>query len=772
MSVEGKPSGIRDETEALKVYPFSITTRVAIFLLCCVVIPMFFTGLCIEKGYLLPGKNAYLAIPVFLIPLTVPFAKFVAFYLIERDLKEIARFCLEVKKGNYLLYFDILNQRNKRDSLIVLLQNLTWMNRSLSHRELGNQNRFQQLRKDFGKVEKQAYTDPLTGLFNRRYLKKTISDYVQGLPLQKIVCMIYIDLDKFKNVNDTLGHAAGDELLVWLANCIKETCRCETDIPLRMGGDEFALLLMDVSAKEAVAIGRRIRDYYHRKNVFGTTLSIGVASLPEAEKICWSSIDLLTECADRQAYLVKKEGGDSVGIDGRTINLPPESEVRNERAHTLATIDPLTGLPNRYLAKERFQQALKRATRRKNKLCMMFLDIDDFKSVNEAFGHEAGDRFLRHIVLALKSVLRAEDSICRLGGDEFLIIAENMQGRQDVPALVLKITNAVKRSAVINKQHISATSSIGITLIPDDGEDFDDLCRRVDVALSDAKRSGKNNFSFFNPEMAEAVTESLSLITDLHSALALKQMELYFQPQIALETGHVVGAESLIRWHHPEKGFLSPVYFIQLAERSGQIIELGNWIIENACKKCAEWNLYSVEDLVIAINISQIQVRRGGIAEKVLECIDKYGLKGSNIELEFTESFLFENSSKIKKEFDILRKADVRLAIDDFGTGYSNLSYIKNFNISKIKIDRSFVGNIIDNRCDQVIVEAIINMARNLEIQIVAEGIEDVKTMELLKSMHCDIGQGFYWDKPMSESAFLDFLAANSQATTHFTNCD
>lgn len=739
-----------------KVSSLSITARVALFLLMFLFLPMVLTGICIENQMLLPGENMYLAIPIFFIPLIIPFSKLISYYLINRDLVRIDNFCDEVKKGNYSIYFDLPNQKEEEDSLITLLRNLTWMARNLALREDSSDDRFKKLRYDYGEMRKQAYTDPLTGLYNRRYLKRFASN-LKSSSLTTTLSMIYADCDNFKEVNDTHGHNVGDELLKWLGTCLAEASRVSQDVPLRMGGDEFALLLPGTGAKEASLIAKRLRSLYHRKNVYNTTLSLGIANSTCKEKVDWPLIENLIQYADQQAYLVKKSGGDNIGMEDLFIE--GESYSINNRRSTqrLADIDPLTGIPNRYLAKERFQQSLKRSRRSGLKLCLMFLDLDDFKSINETLGHHIGDKFLQHIVTCIKSSLRAEDSVCRLGGDEFLILMENIKNRDDVAALVSKIINSVRQKAVIDEQQVTVTSSIGITLVPDDGDDFDDLCKRGDIALSQAKETGKNNFSFFDPEVAETITESLSLITDLRSAIYLKQMELYFQPQVNLETGAIIGAESLIRWNHPEKGVLSPACFIPLAEQSRQIIELGEWIIDEACRKCAEWKSAGVRDVVIAINISPIQITRGSIARSILFALNKYGLEGSDIELEFTESLLLQNNETIEEDFRVLRNTGVSLAIDDFGTGYSNLNYLKAFEIGKLKIDRSFITDMISSKNDQAIVESIIMMTKSLMIKTVAEGIEDEQTLNLLHNLNCNIGQGFYWSRPLPEKQFLSY---------------
>ena len=740
------------------IFPFGITARVAIFLLIFLFVPMVLTGVLIEKGKLIPGENMYLAIPIFFIPLIIPFSRFVSYYLINRDLETIARFCAEIKRGNFSPQFDVPIQKENEDSLIVLQRNLNWMSLNLQQRANTNKERLTKLNNNYRQARKQAFSDPLTGLYNRRYLKNLFTNG-KRIQLYNNVSLIYIDCDDFKQVNDTKGHATGDDVLVWLAGCLRESSRVDRDIPLRLGGDEFALLLIDVELEESVAVAKRIQSLYHLKDAHGTTLSMGVASLSCDSVPTWSSIEFLIQHGDRQAYFVKNAGGNNISTNDQLIGVDQEASSMCVRAtRKLANLDPLTELPNRYLAKERFEQALTRSRIGGTKLCLLFLDIDDFKGINDLYGHEIGDKYLIFIAQCIKNVLKPEDSLCRLGGDEFLILIENIQSKDDVAPLVMKISDSVRTTSTIDNLCIVATSSIGITLVPDDGEDFDDLCKRADLALSEAKNDGKNHYCFFDPHMAETVNQSMVLMTDMRSAMSKGEMELFYQPQIDIANGQVVGAEALIRWHHPERRLLSPGHFIPLAERNGQIIEIGAWVIDSACRQCADWKSYGIEDLVMAINISPMQIKRDNFVTMVLTAIDRYGLEGKNIELEFTESLLLHNDSKIQKKFNELRKAGIYLAIDDFGTGYSNLNYIKHFNITKLKIDMSFIQGMADNQHDRAIVEAIVKMSKSLGLATVAEGIEDSETVELLRMLQCDTGQGYFWQRPQAAAEFLDYI--------------
>ncbi len=740
---------------------FGVTTRFAFFLFFILLLPMTITGLLIEKGMLMPGKNVYLAIPLFFLFLLIPLARFIAYHMINKDLALIDKFCTEIKKKNFSHSFIVPDQKEGEDTLITLQRNLNWMCRNLECQVNTSRDHVNKLRNDYKTAQKQAFTDSLTGLYNRRYLQ-AFFESKKGARNFCALSVIYIDCDHFKQVNDTKGHATGDDLLVWLANCLKASCRMDQDIPIRLGGDEFVLLLINLPLERSIAIGQRIQSLYQLKETHGTTLSMGLAELPCQEYPIWPSVEFLIKEADQQAYLVKKDGGNNIAARNTFIAMYKEGSKPEQK---VTSIDPLAELPNRYLAKERFQQALKRTRRNNSKLCLLFLGIDNFKTINDSLGHRIGDKYLLHIIQCIQGVVEEKGSVYRLGGDEFIILLENILSKDDVPAMVAKIGDAVRQSAQIEEHHVKTTSSIGITLVPDDGNNFDDLCRRADIALNEAKEQGKNQYCFFDPKTAEVVKESLILITDMRSALPLGQMELYFQPQIDLVDLQVVGGEALIRWNHQDRGVLTPETFISLAERSGQIVEIGNWIIDQACRQCAEWKKAGIKKPVVVINISPIQIKRSNIAEIVLKAIEKYGLQGRNVELECTESLLLEDDQGIWKDLAVLREKGVQLAIDDFGTGYYNLKHIKQFNISALKIDMSFVRGVATNPHDLAIVDTIIKMSKSLQLTTVAEGIENAKTLQMLQMMQCDIGQGYYWGLPLKADQYLDYCLKHSGTT-------
>lgn len=420
--------------------------------------------------------------------------------------------------------------------------------------------------------------------------------------------------------------------------------------------------------------------------------------------------------------------------------------------------DTLTGLPNRVLARDRFEQALAKTKRKDGFVCMMFLDMDDFKAINDSLGHQNGDMLLIEVADRLTSTLRRTDTIARLSGDEFLILLESINNKEQIISIAHKIINAIAKPYVINSQEMICTCSIGVAITPDDGEDFDTLLKHTDMAMHSSKEHGRNHFRFFDDKLNTNAQEHMSLIADLRKAVQDEELELYYQPKIDLHTGRVIGTEALMRWPHPERGMIGPNIFIPLAESSGLIIEMGAWAIKKACDDCHAWNKMGFPDITVAVNTSPLQFKRGDISEIVQKALLESNLTPSNLELELTESLLIEDSLDLKETLANLKRIGVNFSIDDFGTGYSNLGYLMQFDVNTLKIDQSFIRGIQDNRHDSAIVSAIIQMAYNLSLNTIAEGIEDQDTAKLLRDMGCKQAQGFLWSKPVVETEFRRFL--------------
>lgn len=420
--------------------------------------------------------------------------------------------------------------------------------------------------------------------------------------------------------------------------------------------------------------------------------------------------------------------------------------------------DALTGLPNRLLTQDRFHQTLAHIKRYPSKIGLLFLNLDHFKSINDAKGHQIGDLLLIELAERLKASLRETDTLCRHSGDEFIILLEGIQDTDRISTVALKILAEVAKPFEIGEHELNCTASIGITIAPGDGLDFNLLLQKADMALSKAKEFGRNNFHFFDEAMQSNVYEHMELLGDLRKAIVEKQFVLHYQPQVHLSTGNIMGCEALLRWQHPTKGLIPPLDFIPLAESSGLIVEIGSWVLFEACRQAKQWRDQGYGDIIMAVNISPIQCKRGRLDETVLHALEQSKLPPSCLELELTESMLIDDSKHLQDMLRRLKNLGVHFSIDDFGTGYSNLAYLKKFEMDTLKVDQSFVRKMDVDHQDKAIVRAILHMAQGLGLHTIAEGIEDETILHKLKEMGCEIGQGYYWSKPLSPAAMDEFF--------------
>lgn len=435
------------------------------------------------------------------------------------------------------------------------------------------------------------------------------------------------------------------------------------------------------------------------------------------------------------------------------------------RIEYLAHHDALTGLPNRVLARERFAQTIALAERAQTEAALLFLDLDNFKTINDSLGHAAGDELLRQASRRLSQWVRSSDTVCRQGGDEFLVILGGMPDGDAIADVAVKLTQLLTDPYKLGGLDVTVTSSIGIALFPEDGADFDTLLKKADMAMYRAKESGRNAFRFFDTEMNSSVVEHLHLISGMRQALASQEFTLHYQPQFDLASGAVVGAEALLRWRHPELGLIPPGKFIPVAEKSGLIIDIGAWVLQEACRQGVAWQAQGLGELLLSVNLSPVQFRRGDIERVVLNALDESGLPAGHLDLEMTESLLIDDSSQLSELLTRLRALGLSFSIDDFGTGYSNLGYLKRFEVERLKIDQSFIRRLTEQPHDEAIVRAIIQMAHSLKLTTVAEGIEDAATLARLRELGCDRGQGFYWSPALPAEEFAAYVRAQRQST-------
>ena len=430
------------------------------------------------------------------------------------------------------------------------------------------------------------------------------------------------------------------------------------------------------------------------------------------------------------------------------------------RIEFLAYHDALTGLPNRLLMQDRFEQAAAQAQRGNARVALLFLDLDGFKSINDTLGHQLGDALLKAIAERLRSCVRETDTISRQGGDEFLIVLRDLPDA-DVPAGIMgKIIETLQLPCRIEGHEIATTVSIGAALFPDDGRDFETLLRKADMAMYRAKEAGRNTYRFFDEAMNAEVVDHLQLQAGLRRALERQEFVLHYQPQIELETGEVIGVEALLRWQHPELGMVEPGRFIPVAEESGLIVPIGQWVIDEACRQAMAWQRAGLPPLTMAVNFSAVQFRRGDVEQSIAQALQASGLPAALLELELTESILIQNVDDVLARLQRLKQLGVQLSIDDFGTGYSSLAYLKRFDIDRLKIDRSFVRDLATDPDDAAIVRAIIQMARSLNLRTIAEGVETDEMLARLSAFGCNEVQGYLFARPMPADETEAYLRA------------
>lgn len=448
------------------------------------------------------------------------------------------------------------------------------------------------------------------------------------------------------------------------------------------------------------------------------------------------------------------------GQDVHTIFINDISERKQaeERIRHLATHDGLTGLPNRNLIMDRIVQAIKHARRANSSLALLYLDLDRFKVINDGFGHSFGDTVLQVAAKRLTALVREGDTVSRQGGDEFLILLTDLHHAADAYIAAEKVVKSLDRPIVVENRKVYLTGSIGVSVYPHDGETPDELIDNADVAMYRAKELGRNTYQFFTPEMSEQTQRRVTLETYLREAIAEDQFTLAYQPKVDLITGCIVGCEALLRWHHPQLGPVSPDQFIPIAEDSGLIVPIGDWVLRTACAQAKAWAQTYPQALCVAVNISARQFLQQDVTSWVVRTLEETGLRPDQLELEFTESLIAKDVNKVITTFNQLRQLGVKLSIDDFGTGYSSLSYLKRFRVDALKIDQSFVRDMLTDPEDAAIVRAVISMAHSLEFKVIAEGVETLEHSQFLRQNACNEIQGFYISKPLPAEEFAQLL--------------
>lgn len=445
------------------------------------------------------------------------------------------------------------------------------------------------------------------------------------------------------------------------------------------------------------------------------------------------------------------------------------TERKNAQAKMefMAHHDALTGLPNRLQLVERLEHELRRAERHGYFGAVLFIDLDQFKTINDSLGHPVGDRVLEVVASRLQQSVREEDLVARLSGDEFVVVLTVLDQNIETAALRAgeiseKIRSIVSQPYLYDNMELRVTCSVGVVVYPDKNNSVHELLRYADTAMYQVKEKGRDSIEFFNEEMADKVSRQLTMEGDLHRALEEGHFQLYYQPKIDINTNKVIGAEALLRWHHPTKGMVSPVEFIPVLETSGMIIEVGQWVLEDACKTLVNWQSAGLwkPGMKLSINISPRQFRRAAFVDDVLAALEKYPIPRDSLDMEITEGIVIQRVDDAIATMTTLNERGISFSLDDFGTGYSSISYLKRLPVSTLKIDQGFVRDIIVDRNDRVLVETIITMGRLLDMELVAEGVETNEQLAILKSFQCDYYQGYLFSQPIPIEKFEAILAA------------
>lgn len=448
---------------------------------------------------------------------------------------------------------------------------------------------------------------------------------------------------------------------------------------------------------------------------------------------------------------LKKEIADREAIERALL-------MSQERLDQLAHYDTLTNLPNRLLFNELLRKFISEAKRQKKNLAVLFLDLDRFKNINDSFGHSIGDQVLKIVAERMRSVLRNEAIISRLGGDEFMVLINDVEYSDQVAVIARRILGAFVTPVMVGEHELYLNLSIGISIYPNDGMKFEDLEKNADMAMYRAKQSGGGTFHYYTREMNQAASKFIELETNLRKAVNNKEFVVYYQPKIDLKTREIVGAEALIRWNHPQLGFISPASFIPVAEETGLILSIGEFVLAEACRTAKLWQEQGLKMVPVAVNLSAVQFRNLNLVQSITTILSETGLTPEYLELEITESAVMENVNIAIGKLRAIREIGILVSVDDFGTGYSSISYLKQFPINYLKIDRSFVDGIPDNPDDVVIASAVISLAHSLGFKVIAEGVETQGQSQFLVESDCDMAQGYYFSRPVPNEEFSKLL--------------
>ncbi|MET0070596.1 MAG: diguanylate cyclase [Candidatus Thiodiazotropha sp.] len=666
-------------------------------------------------------------------------------------------------------------------------------------------------------LELLATRDPLTGCYNRRaFFEKYGALFKSAVKENSGLVFMMIDLDDFKTINDQFGHANGDKVIRFIAETLLVNSRPE-DVVGRYGGEEFSLVMPHADREQAVVLAERLRNEIQQKgyDLFTdnrtVTASFGLAQLADGVE---DQMQLISN-ADDALYLAKEQGrnrvifwdgdmttreraveqakreeferrmalangqsdkilqGEVHRLEDLVRNLESELEYSREEIKRREGKDELTGLPNRIIFSDRILQVLARCKRYEKSAALVSIDIDDFSSINEAFGFSNGDRILKVISSRLVDTLRITDTVAvidqqddkesstisRVNNDEFALILTDVNDIESITWVIRRLLNGLKKPIEVNDQELFVSFSVGVALYPHDDDTPAGLMHKAGSARFAAKRDiGSNNIHFFSPDINRDAYHKVWLESQLHKAIVRAHFELVYQPKFDLKSGRIVSLEALARWPHAKVGSIPPAEFIPVAESTGLIHKLGIWVLRQAIQDLKVWHRAGFDDLRIAVNLSAVQLRKSKLTQKVLESCEQAGVAPGHLELEITESALVENFKQTASVMQAMSEAGIHFVLDDFGKGFSSLSYLRTLPIDAIKIDHSFIEDTLPSEYDQTIINGIISLARGLHLRVTAEGVETESQKKVLSRLGCDEVQGTLYCEPVAMEQALSLL--------------
>ncbi|GAB3424433.1 diguanylate cyclase [Massilia agilis] len=642
--------------------------------------------------------------------------------------------------------------------------------------ELTKNQGFEKLEQALALIKELAIRDELTGAHNRRRVLELIASEKERSDRNgRGFCLCLLDIDFFKRINDTYGHAAGDTVLREFARTVQSMVR-GTDTFGRYGGEEFMLMLPETRAEDALMLAERVRGAVERMRAIdgaseiAVTVSIGVTEYRAGEEVGQA-----VARADEALYMAKSTGRNRVVRHGSDCTvMQPGGPARQSKANqhdmglTVARLidsaqyDQLTGLLNRRLLRDRLRHAMERADRNRHTVALILMDINNFKEVNDALGYEAGDAVLAQAGATIRGCLRDSDSVARWGGDEFVALLEDLAVESDAQAVADKILARFAQPFRTGAHECLITMSVGIALYPAADCDLDALLKRADIAVRLARRWGENSVRVYSADASEPQSERLALKTGMREALREGQLFIEYQPQVELASRRIVGVEALLRWQHPVYGRIAPDRFIPLAEETGLIVQIGEWVLRTACAQNRAWREAGLPEVRTAVNLSARQLKDPDIVARVLQIVADSGVPTRCVEIEITEGTLIEDLAVNRVLMNELRQAGVLVSIDDFGAGYSSLNYLSELPVDILKMDGMFVrrlGATSGRARSFALAESIVDMAHRLQLKVIAEAVETGEQLADLCAMRCDAAQGYLFARPLPPDQLGALLA-------------